>query len=108
MLGIISLVVVVRKKIISRQTEIETFAVLGFNKKLSSKIIEKESVIVPIYAILIGVIASLMAVSMNLSGISLRIWLLSLIFVILLVVSVIVFVRKTVEKEVSLIYDNII
>ncbi|MBP5473459.1 MAG: FtsX-like permease family protein [Bacteroidales bacterium] len=108
LLGIISLVVVVRKRIISRETEIETFSVLGFNKELSSEVVEKESVVVPLYAIVIGVIASLLAVSMNISYISLKIWLLSFLFLTILVISIVIFVKKTVVKEVSFIYDNLI
>jgi putative ABC transport system permease protein len=101
LLGIMSFIIVVRKNLAMRKAEIELYATLGYTKNRIRNILNRENMIVPLYAIITGVVNSLVGVSASFMNTSVWIWLTALLFTLFFVVCVVIFVRKSVKNEVE-------
>jgi ABC-type antimicrobial peptide transport system permease subunit len=92
-----SFVIVVRKNLSSRRSEIDLYRTLGFADLAIEQILYRENLLVPLYAIAVGVVSSLIGVSATLTNASIEVWLLALLFTALFVACVVVFIRKAVR-----------
>jgi len=101
LLGIMSFIIVIRKNLSARRSEIDLYRTLGFPDSKIEQILYKENSIVPLYAIIVGVVSSLIGVSINLLNIGIWIGLSAFLFTVFFVMCIIVFVRKSVKDEVE-------
>ena len=84
-----------------RRREIDLYRTLGFTDRKIERALNRENLLVPLYAIATGVISSLIGVSISFMNTGIWIWLLALLFMVFFVVCVVIFVRKQVKKEVQ-------
>ena len=98
LLGIFSFVIVVRKNLLARTTEITLYRSLGFNEKRIFCMLYKENIIIPISAILTGALFSLLGVSMGFGNVSAGIWVLAALFLLIFILCVVLFVKISVKK----------
>lgn len=68
LLGIFSLVIIVRKNLTAQTNTIQQYRSMGFSKHLIGQILLRENIIVPFYAILIGATGSIISISANVGG----------------------------------------
>lgn len=97
LLGIMSLVIVVRKDLASREEQIKLYRSLGFPEKTIAGILCAGNRIVPLGAILFGVLGSLAGLGRGIQHVGLWIWLTAGILALLLVLCVIVFIHQSVK-----------
>ncbi|MCL2040665.1 MAG: FtsX-like permease family protein [Bacteroidales bacterium] len=98
LLGIFSLVIVVRKNIVARLKEITLYRSLGFDETQIRHLLYKENIVIPLYAIAIGVLGSLLGMSMGFGNMGVGTWTLAVSFLAIFVFCVMVFVKKEVRK----------
>ncbi|MCL2416328.1 MAG: ABC transporter permease [Bacteroidales bacterium] len=98
LLGIFSLIIVVRKNLLARTKEITLYRSLGFNKKRLQDLLYKENIIVPLSAILTGALGSLFGVFLGFGNVSIWVWLMAIMFLVGFIFSVIIFVKTTVRN----------
>jgi putative ABC transport system permease protein len=101
LLGIMSFVIVVRKNLVSRRNEISIYHSLGFPNRKIAKLLQKENILVPVFAIVTGFLGAMFAAGGGITHIGLWIWLTSFAFTILFVVCVLIFVKKVVERIIN-------
>ncbi|MDR1594778.1 MAG: ABC transporter permease [Prevotellaceae bacterium] len=97
LLGMASLIIVVRKDLISRAGQINLLRAIGFSDERISRLLKVETRIVPVSAVFAGVALSLLAVIEGVAGVSIGIWITALVFMLLLIAGVWVFIDKSVE-----------
>ncbi|MBO7601788.1 MAG: ABC transporter permease, partial [Bacteroidaceae bacterium] len=101
LLGILSFLIVIRKSLIARSSDIQMYAMIGYRAETISQLLFKENVIVPVYAIIVGVTGALLSIGTGFINVSVSIWLLSLLLMLLFSGCVWVFVKRLVIKEVK-------
>lgn len=101
LLGILSFLIVIRKSLIARSSDIQMYAMIGYRAETISQLLFKENVIVPVYAIIVGVTGALLSIGTGFINVSVSIWLLSLLLMLLFAGCVWVFVKRLVIKEVK-------
>lgn len=101
LLGIMSFIIVVRKNLSMRRSEITLYHTLGFTDRKIEQTLNRENLIVPLYAIATGVISSLIGVCISFMNTGIWVWLLALLFAVFFILCVIAFVRKSVKTEVQ-------
>ena len=100
LLGIMSLIIVIRKSLASRRKEINLYKTIGFSNDKIGQLLYKENLIVPLYAIATGVTSSLVGIGISFLNTGMGVWLMALLFTILFVSCVILFVKKSVKNEI--------
>ena len=68
LLGIFSLIIIVRKNLTAQQSAIQQYLALGFSRKTLTAMLLHENLIVPFYAILAGGSGALISISANVTG----------------------------------------
>ena len=68
LLGIFSLVIIVRKNLTAQATTIQQYRAMGFPEHLIKLMLLRENIIVPFYAILTGATGSIISISANVGG----------------------------------------
>ena len=68
LLGIFSLVIIVRKNLTAQATTIQQYRAMGFPEHLIKQMLLRENIIVPFYAILTGATGSIISISANVGG----------------------------------------
>jgi len=101
LLGIMSFIIVIRKNLSARRSEIDLYRTLGFSDDKIEQTLYKENLIVPLYAIAVGVVSSIIAVSNTFRNTGLLIGLSALLFAVFFVLCIVIFVRKSVKDEVK-------
>ncbi|MCL1973344.1 MAG: ABC transporter permease [Bacteroidetes bacterium] len=96
LLGIFSFIIVVRKNLAARNSDINLYQSLGFNKQRIEKIIYKENIIIPVFAIAIGALGSLGGVGLGFGNVGWQTWGLALFLLIILVLCTVGFVKSVV------------
>lgn len=102
LLGLISFVVVVRKNLTRRRSEILLYRRLGFTDRRIAHILVRENLPVPLYALATGTISALVGVTASLPNVSLATWGLTLFFLLLFVGCIAIFVRRMVWRTVQI------
>ena len=103
LLGLASLLIVIRKNIAARQQETELYKTLGFSTDSIVRMFRREQSIVPLYAIFTGTTGSLISISANARGVSPSIWFFALALLLLLLFTTMVIIQisinpKTIQK----------
>jgi putative ABC transport system permease protein len=101
LLGMMSLVIVIRKDLASRKEQIRLYRSLGFPEKKIAGILSAENRIVPLCAIFLGVVGSLAGVSGGIRYVSVWIWLTAGVLALFLVLCVILFIHQSVKTCLS-------
>ena len=68
LLGIFSLMIIVRKNLAAKVITIQQYRAMGFSEKLIGHLLLHENLLVPLYAILVGAIGSVISISANVGG----------------------------------------
>jgi len=97
LLGIMSFIIVIRKNLSARHSEIDLYRTLGFPDSKIEQTLYKENLLVPLYAIAVGVTGSLIGVGINLLNIGIWIGISAFLFTVLFVACIVVFVGKEVR-----------
>lgn len=90
LLGIFSLMIVIRKNLAARAKELETLHVLGYPDKNLVHMLRSENCLVSIYALVAGAVGSLISISASLTGPDAGVWLMAA-FVLLLLLGCIIY-----------------
>ena len=101
LLGIFSLVIVIRKSLTHDRASIEYMLLMGFSPSSLNRILYRENAIAPICAILIGFIGSIIGIGTQYSAVSLIIWFSALIIVIILLYLTCKFIRREVSNAIT-------
>lgn len=94
LLGIFSLIIVVRKNLASRRDERQLLLTLGYRGPDIRRLYIRENTIVPLYAVLSGSIGSLISISANVSGAGWGTMLTALIFLAAILYTVVWGIRR--------------
>lgn len=105
LLGILSFLIVIRKNLTARSSDIRMYAMIGYRPESISQLLFKENVIVPVYAIVVGITGALLSIGTCFANVSVSIWLLSLFLMLLLIGCVWLFVKRLVKNEVTSNYQ---
>ena len=68
LLGIFSLMIIVRKNLTAEMPVIRQYRAMGFSERLIRKLLLRENLLVPFYAVYIGAIGSVISISANVGG----------------------------------------
>jgi len=68
LLGIFSLMIIVRKNLTAQTATICQYRAMGFGKRLIQNLLLRENLLVPLYAVAIGATGSVISISANISG----------------------------------------
>lgn len=68
LLGIFSLVIVIRKNLTLRRSEIQLMLTLGYSESEIRKLLLRENLPVPLYAVIVGSLGSVISISANVAG----------------------------------------
>ena len=78
LLGIFSLMIIVRKNLTAQSATIKQYRAMGYSERLISQLLLRENLLVPFYAIVVGAIGSVISISANVGGAGLSTILLAL------------------------------
>jgi putative ABC transport system permease protein len=101
LIGIFSFIIVVRKNIVARTTEVILYHSLGFDQKRIINLLYKENIIVPLAALFTGAFGSFIGVSFGLGNVGITIWILATLFLVLFFLCVLLFVKHSVNHSVN-------
>ncbi len=103
LLGIVSLMVVVRKHVVARRQEIALYDVLGFSPTHIVHLLRMENALPALYAILIGAVGSVISISASMSAVHWDTWLVAMVLLLLFLLITILLINhiinlKTIKK----------
>lgn len=104
LIGVISLVVVMRKILVSRRAEIKMLFTLGYSHETVFGMLYHESLLVPVVAIVIGALGSIISISANVGGAGWGTWMLAILALGLILLSTIVLLKKMIKREINNIH----
>lgn len=100
LLGIFSLIIIVRKNLTAQQKSIEQYKILGFRDKTLLNMLIRENIIVPIYAIIIGATGSFISISSNITGAGVNSIIIALLCLIVLLLSVYFGIKRIITNKI--------
>ena len=68
LLGIFSLIIIVRKNLTAQTATIRQYRAMGFGDRLIQDLLLRENLLVPLYAVAVGATGSVISISANISG----------------------------------------
>jgi putative ABC transport system permease protein len=68
LLGIFSLMIIVRKNLTAQTTTIQQYRAMGFGDRLIQSLLFRENLLVPLYAVTVGATGSVISISANIGG----------------------------------------
>ena len=68
LLGIFSLMIIVRKNLTAQAATIRQYRAMGFSERLIGQLLMRENLLVPLYAVAVGATGSVISISANISG----------------------------------------
>jgi hypothetical protein len=68
LLGVFSLMIIVRKNLTAQTSTIQQYRAMGFSERLIGQLLLRENLLVPLYAICIGATGSVISMSANIGG----------------------------------------
>lgn len=78
LLGIFSLMIIVRKNLTAQAATIRQYRAMGFSEPLIGQLLLRENLLVPLYAVAVGATGSVISISANVGGAGLATFLLAL------------------------------
>lgn len=106
LVGVISLMVVMRKILVSRRAEIRMLFTLGYTFDAVFQMLYRECVLVPVVAILIGALGSVISISANVGGAGWGTWLVAVLALAVILLSTVVLLKKMILNEINIIHLN--
>lgn len=103
-IGIISLVVVMRKILVSRRDEIRMLFTLGYSRNTVFQQLYRESVVVPVAGIIIGATGSIISISANVGGAGWGTWMVAILTLGAILLSAIQLLKKMIKQEITNIH----
>lgn len=100
LLGIFSLIIIVRKNLTAQQKSIEQYKVLGYRDTILEEMLIRENLIVPIYAIIIGATGSFISISSNITGAGLNSILIAMLCLSVLLLSVYFGIKRIITNKI--------
>ncbi|MBQ3197648.1 MAG: FtsX-like permease family protein [Alistipes sp.] len=101
LLGIFSLVIVVRKSLTRDRANIQNMLLMGFNKTSLQRILYRENVVAPVYAISTGFIGAIIGIGEQYANVNIIIWLSALLIAIILLYLTSKFINNEVAKAIA-------
>ena len=101
LLGIFSLVIVVRKSLTRDRANIQNMLLMGFQKSSLQRILYRENVVTPIYAISTGFIGAIIGIGEQCANVNIIIWLSALLIAIILLYLTSKFINNEVAKAIT-------
>jgi putative ABC transport system permease protein len=98
LLGLMSIIIIIRKNLSSRHREIDLYRTLGFTEHKIQQILYKENILLPLYAIITGHISALSAAATALTHTDPMTWLTTSLFTLLFTGLLIIYVQKSVKN----------
>ena len=108
LLGIMCFIIIIRKQMTMRKSQIQLYLILGYTTPGLYKLYYKENLMIPLYAFISGFIAALLSIGPAICIISLLMWGIILLFSLLFILCVLLFIRFTVRKEIRNNHINIV
>lgn len=105
LLGIFSLVIIVRKNLTALRPTILQMRAMGFSKDVIQQILLRENILVPYFAICVGVVGSFISISANVGGAGITTFLSSFLLLALLLLLIYFGIRKIIKTSLANI-DN--
>lgn len=68
LLGVFSMLIIVRKNLTVQRTAIQQYEVLGFRPEVIRQMLLRENVAVPLFSVIVGAIGSVISISANIAG----------------------------------------
>ena len=99
LLGLVSLLIVIRKNLAARQDEIRLYQTLGFPDTTIVRMLRREQLIVPLLAILAGFLCSLVTISTNIGGAGRVTWLTAIILLLLILLFTWIIIYKSINSK---------
>lgn len=99
LLGLVSLLIVIRKNITARRDEIRLYQTLGFPTEKIVSMLRREQMIVPLLAILMGVLGSLLSISANVGGAGRTTWLTAIALLILILLFTCIIIHISINSK---------
>ena len=106
LLGIFSLVIVVRKNLTRSRADIHLYLLLGYTPQGIEKILYRENIFVPWVAIITGIVGAIVGVGWQLSAVSVWVWLEAVIITLVLAGVADMFIRQEIKRCVKSIENN--
>ncbi|MBP5374947.1 MAG: ABC transporter permease [Bacteroidaceae bacterium] len=103
LLGIFSLMVIVRKNLAARTATIRQYRAMGFSERIIAQLLFRENLLVPFYAVCVGAVGSAISISANVGGAGLNTLLLA--FIVLVAIGLILYygilymIQQTINKQ---------
>lgn len=103
LLGIFSLMIIVRKNLAARTATIRQYRAMGFSRRLIAQLLFRENLLVPFYAVCVGAVGSAISISANVGGAGPVTLLLA--FLVLVVIGLILYygiqymIQQTINKQ---------
>lgn len=99
LLGIFSLIIIVRKNLTANQTTIALYQSVGFTTSLIRQTLYRENILVPLFAVLIGAIGSVISISANVAGAGISTILMAVLSLAVLYLSLIYGIKTIINKN---------
>lgn len=99
LLGIFSLIIIVRKNLTASQQSITLYKTLGFTNEQIKAFLFRENILVPLFAVLIGAIGSVISISANVAGAGLSTILMAIVALTILCLSLIYGIKTIINKN---------
>lgn len=100
LLGIFSLVIIVRKNLTAQLPTIQHYRAMGFSEATIRQLLLRENLLVPGFAVLVGVIGSFISISANVSGAGLGSFASALALLLLLLLFIYFGIRQIIQKTI--------
>ena len=108
LLGIFSLMIIVRKNLAAQGNTIQQYRAMGFSEPLIKRMLFRENLLVPLYAVGVGAIGSVISISANVGGAGITTLLLA--FVVLLFICLLLYygIKYMIQQSMTNITDSFI
>ncbi len=101
LLGLFSLIVIVRKNLTAQTTAIRQYCALGFTKNLIGRLLIRENLIVPVFSIFAGATGAVISISANMGGAGLVTILVSLVVLIVICILLLYGIKNMVMQSIN-------
>jgi len=101
LLGIFSLMIIVRKNLAAQAVTIRQYRAMGFSEPLIRQLLLHENLLVPLYAICVGAIGSVISISANVGGAGLTTLLLALAVLVVICLLLYVGIKFMINQSIN-------
>ena len=106
LLGIFSLMIIVRKNLTAQTATIRQYRAMGFDDRLIQNLLLRENLLVPLYALAVGATGSVISISANIGGADKGTLLLALAVLVVICLLLYYGIRFMINQSVNRIFTN--